>query len=191
MFPVARAGASFHAAISIGKFHGMIWPATPIGRDAASRERVLELVGPARVVEEVRGRERDVDVARLLDRLAAVHRLQHRELARPLLELPGDPVEVLRALGAGELAPRCSEASRAASTASATSSGPASAICASGSSVAGLIVTKRFPDFGSTNSPSMNSPYESRRGVTTAVDSGAGAYSHGTDWSRSRRSWLP
>ena len=32
VFPVARAGASFHAAISIGKFHGMIWPATPIGR---------------------------------------------------------------------------------------------------------------------------------------------------------------
>ena len=32
VFPVASAGASFHAAISIGKFHGMIWPATPRGR---------------------------------------------------------------------------------------------------------------------------------------------------------------
>ncbi len=32
VFPVASAGASFHAAISIGKFHGMIWPATPMGR---------------------------------------------------------------------------------------------------------------------------------------------------------------
>ena len=30
-FPVARAGPSFHAAISSGKFHGMIWPTTPSG----------------------------------------------------------------------------------------------------------------------------------------------------------------
>ena len=51
----------------------------------AVRERVLELVGPAGVVEEVRGGERQVDVARLLDRLAAVQRLEHRELARALL----------------------------------------------------------------------------------------------------------
>ena len=53
---------------------------------APVRERVLELVGPAGVVEEVRGGERQVDVARLLDRLAAVERLEHRELARALLE---------------------------------------------------------------------------------------------------------
>ena len=31
VLPVASAGASFHAAISSGKFHGMIWPATPTG----------------------------------------------------------------------------------------------------------------------------------------------------------------
>ena len=30
-FPAARAGASFHAAISSGKFHGMICPTTPSG----------------------------------------------------------------------------------------------------------------------------------------------------------------
>ena len=29
--PVASAGPSFQAAISSGKFHGMIWPTTPIG----------------------------------------------------------------------------------------------------------------------------------------------------------------
>ena len=29
--PAASAGASFHAAISSGKFHGMIWPTTPSG----------------------------------------------------------------------------------------------------------------------------------------------------------------
>ncbi len=32
VLPAASAGASFHEAISIGKFHGMIWPATPSGR---------------------------------------------------------------------------------------------------------------------------------------------------------------
>ena len=29
--PAASAGASFHAAISSGKFQGMIWPTTPMG----------------------------------------------------------------------------------------------------------------------------------------------------------------
>ena len=31
VLPVASAGASFQACISIGKFHGMIWPTTPTG----------------------------------------------------------------------------------------------------------------------------------------------------------------
>ena len=75
-------------------------------RRAAPRERVLELVGPARVVEEVRGRERHVDVARLLDRLAAVHRLEHGELAGSLLQLPRDAEDVLRALRRRERLPR-------------------------------------------------------------------------------------
>ena len=30
-FPAARAGASFHVAMRIGKFHGMICPTTPSG----------------------------------------------------------------------------------------------------------------------------------------------------------------
>jgi len=29
--PAASAGAGFHAAMSSGKFHGMIWPTTPTG----------------------------------------------------------------------------------------------------------------------------------------------------------------
>ena len=29
--PAASAGASFHTAIRMGKFHGMIWPTTPSG----------------------------------------------------------------------------------------------------------------------------------------------------------------
>ena len=32
VLPQASAGAIFHAAMSSGKFHGMICPATPIGR---------------------------------------------------------------------------------------------------------------------------------------------------------------
>ena len=31
VLPQASAGPSFHAAISSGKFHGMIWPTTPTG----------------------------------------------------------------------------------------------------------------------------------------------------------------
>ena len=69
------------------------------------REGVLELVGPAGVVEEVRGGERQIDVARLLDRLAAVERLGDRELAASLLKDAGDAEEVLRPLGRPQLGP--------------------------------------------------------------------------------------
>ena len=52
-------------------------------RRATARERVLELVGPPGVVEEVRRRQRQVDVARFLDRLAAVHRSPARRTHAP------------------------------------------------------------------------------------------------------------
>ena len=48
-------------------------------------------------------------------------------------------------------------ASRAAETASATSSGPAWATCASGSSVLGEIVVKCSPERGSSHSPPTKS----------------------------------
>ena len=35
VFPVASAGAIFHASISSGKFHGITWAATPCGRGSA------------------------------------------------------------------------------------------------------------------------------------------------------------
>ncbi len=66
---------------------------------------VPELVGPAGVVEEMRGRHRDVDVPRLPDRLAVVEGLQDRELAGSLLDQPGDPEQVLRPLPAGHPMP--------------------------------------------------------------------------------------
>ena len=105
VLPHASAGAIFHAAMSSGKFHGMICPATPSGRATPTVEGVVELVGPPRVIEEVRRRERDVDVARLLDRLAAVHRLDDRELARLLLDRARDAEDVLRALASAHLRP--------------------------------------------------------------------------------------
>ncbi len=62
-------------------------------------------------------------------------------------------------------------AARADFTACAISSGPATAMSASGSSVAGLIVGAARPT--SLNSPSTNTPYASRS-RTWSADSGAG-----------------
>src|SRR5947207_1357681 len=42
---------------------------------------VIELVRPARVIKEMRRDERQIDVPAFLDRLAAVHRLEHSQLA--------------------------------------------------------------------------------------------------------------
>ena len=90
-------------------------PGDDLGRNAerlrdAAGERVLELVGPAGVVPAGSRGERHVDVTRLLDRLAGVHRLQDREFAPPLLEDPGDPEEVLGSLAAGHVAPGAARA---------------------------------------------------------------------------------
>ena len=81
VFPAARAGAIFHESISSGKFHGMICAHTPSGLARAARERVRELVGPARVVEEMGGNEWDVDIAAFLDGFSAIHRLEHGQFA--------------------------------------------------------------------------------------------------------------
>src|SRR5262249_57487508 len=64
-----------------------------------SRVGVLELVCRARVVEEVRSGERDIDVPRLADRLSAVEGLSNGELPRPLLDETRETEEVLRPLG--------------------------------------------------------------------------------------------
>ena len=75
------------------------------GAGAGAEPGVVELVGPAGVVEEPRGDERDVDVAALLDRLAVVEALGHGELACALLHEPGDAEEVLAAVAAAHLRP--------------------------------------------------------------------------------------
>jgi hypothetical protein len=53
----------------------------------------------------VRRRERQVDVSGFLDRLAAVHALEHRELACAFLQVAGDAVEQLGPLPAGAPTP--------------------------------------------------------------------------------------
>src|SRR5262249_5192718 len=75
------------------------------GTRPAVREGVLELVRPAGVVEEVGRGERQVDVTRLLDRLAALERLEGGELAPPLPPQARDAEEGLRRRGAGEPRP--------------------------------------------------------------------------------------
>jgi hypothetical protein len=86
VLPAASAGAIFQARIP-------------------TEARVRQLVGPARVVEEVCRDQRQVDVPRLPDRLAVVERLEHGQLTGALLDDPGDPEQVLRALGARQPGP--------------------------------------------------------------------------------------
>jgi len=70
-----------------------------------ARELALEQGGPTGVVVEVPRHQRDVEVARLADRLAVVERLQHGQQARVLLDLAGERVEVARAAVATERLP--------------------------------------------------------------------------------------
>ncbi len=139
-------------------------PRDDLGGDAerprdAARERVLELVRPARVVPEVGRRERDVDVAALLDRLARVHRLEDGELAAALLEDARDPEQVLRAFLAGERAPRAGLGAprgtdRPVDVGRGRRGRPRRAV----SSVAGLTVANVAPSEAGTSRPSMNRP---------------------------------
>ncbi len=90
VLPAASAGAIFQASISSGKFHGMIWPQTPTGLRPG--KLVRQHLGPARVMIEMPRDQGHVDVARLADRLAVVHRLQHRQEPFALLDRPRDGV---------------------------------------------------------------------------------------------------
>ena len=71
----------------------------------SSRLSFFEDLGPAGVVVEVAGDERDVDVAGLADGLAVVECFEDGELAGVLLHLAGERVEIAGALVAGERLP--------------------------------------------------------------------------------------
>ena len=86
-------------------------PRDHLGGDAerpgiGTEPRVAQLVGPACVVEEVRGHEGQVDVAALADRLAVVDRLEHRQLAGALLHEAGQAEQVLAPVAPGQAGPR-------------------------------------------------------------------------------------
>lgn len=70
-----------------------------------ARELLLEQLRPPGVVIEVPRHERNVQVARLADALAVVHRLDDGEQARMLLHHARERVEVLGPLVAAQLAP--------------------------------------------------------------------------------------
>src|SRR5262249_12922923 len=108
VLPQARAGAIFQASISSGKFHGMTWPATPRGRGAGPEPAYSRLSAqPAREKQcaatsgaATPRAQRDAQAGGRADRLAVVQRLEHGELARPLLDYPGDAEQVLGPLPA-------------------------------------------------------------------------------------------
>jgi hypothetical protein len=64
VLPQASAGAIFQAAISSGKIPRDDLPGDAERAAAAAGEGVVELVGPAGVIEKVRGGEGDIDIAR-------------------------------------------------------------------------------------------------------------------------------
>ena len=105
VFPQASAGAIFQLAISSGKFQGMIWPTTPSGRAVMPGTAYSSLSAQPGVVEEVGRGQRHVDVARLADRLAAVDRLEHRELAGAVRQQAREAEEVLGPRPPGQVAP--------------------------------------------------------------------------------------
>ena len=53
----------------------------------------------------MRRHQRQIDVAAFLDRLAAVHRLEHGQFARFLLDQPRDAIKEFAALASGHFAP--------------------------------------------------------------------------------------
>ena len=85
-------------------------PRNHLPRDAQRRrafagQRVFEFVRPSRVIKEMRRRQRHIDIARFANRLAAIHRFDHRELARAILDHPRDAIDIFAALLRGHLRP--------------------------------------------------------------------------------------
>ena len=189
VFPVASAGAIFHASISSGKFHGMICPPRRPAR--AGKLRVHQL-GPSGVVIEVPCDERNVDVAALADRLAVVERLHHREQARMLLDQPRQRIEIrARPCPPAPTTARC--AARAAFTAAPTSAAEACATDAEKLAGGGVHLWKASPPLVRRHAPPMKSPNRcpcrSSHSSAGLADSGAGP-SPSTRRLRGSSSWV-
>ena len=74
-------------------------------RDAATRGDILEFIGPARVIKEMRSSHGHVEVAGFLDRFTAVERLGDGEFPRAILQEARDAIEILGAFAAGHFSP--------------------------------------------------------------------------------------
>ena len=73
---------------------------------------VLEFIRPTGVIKKMRCHERQVDVTRFLDGFAAIHRLEHGQLARFFLNDARDAEEIFAPLATGQFAPRFERAAR-------------------------------------------------------------------------------
>ena len=162
--PAASAGPHFQATISIGKFQGMICPATPPARAwcsrivAADRDRLaVDLVGPAGVVarQSITSGRSALRLSLIGLPLSSVSSSASSSMCD--LDQVGELVHQAAAIAASILrqGPE-SNALRAALTARSMSAASPSATWAMTSSVAGLIVSNVLPLSLSRHLPSIS-----------------------------------
>ena len=156
VFPVASAGASFHASISIGKVPGddlshhadRLMPGVAEEVAVDGDGLAVNLVGPSGEIAEAADRRRHVHRLRHGNGLAVVQgfeaRPAHRHASRS--DRRGGGAAVRAPMRASFRHGPCSNAARAALTAFSTSAASASAIWQISSPVEGLIVAKVLPD---------------------------------------------
>src|SRR5690606_2328704 len=91
-----------------GKHEKREIPRNDLAADA-DRRKTLELIfhhlGPASMMVEMAGGERNVDIAGFADRLAIVHGFEHSQKALALLDMARDGIEIFRALVSRQLGP--------------------------------------------------------------------------------------
>ena len=100
--PASEASSANASAVSGVNSAGLRITVQPAASAGAFR---LEQLRPSRVMVEMARHERYVDVARLADALAVVHRFEHGEEPRISLYGARESVEVPRALVAAEFLP--------------------------------------------------------------------------------------
>ncbi len=103
--PASKRGSEFPGRHQKWEIPGDYLPRDSQRSRFPSWKCVIQFIRPAGVVKEMRRNQRQIDVARFLDRLAAVHRFEHSQLARFFLENARNAEEVFAAFAAGKLAP--------------------------------------------------------------------------------------
>ena len=80
-------------------------PHDAVRGELASGGEELQFIRPARVIKEMGGGHRHIEITRFLDRLPPIHRLGDGELASVILQQPRDAVEILSAFFSRQTAP--------------------------------------------------------------------------------------